>query len=251
MSVGRSVARARTRVRHPRHRAGAVTGTPSRRWRYRGRGKTRLLLRRRLLGRGLLGRGLLGGLLGRRGLLLGLGALERADRLEEVDDGRHGCSVWVRRVRQRATLACVGSVRGAVMMAVSWRRRVCNSGPFRAHATSCRGPYGSAAATRPSGTLAGPRARSASLHSGRCTDGRCAAVFVPFEAPFARGIQALVCHEAVHKLPHGQDVALGVKTGPQIGFLAVALVPRPRQRAVPVSASSQHPSRVLPWSKRA
>ena len=99
VSVGRSVARARTRVRHPRHRAGAVTGTPSRRWRYRGRGKTRLLLRRRLLGRGLLGRGLLGALLGRRRLLLGLGALERADRLEEVDDGRHGCSVWVRRVR--------------------------------------------------------------------------------------------------------------------------------------------------------
>ena len=58
---------------------------------------TRLLLRRRLLGGGLLGRGLLGALLGRRRLLLGLGALERADRLEEVDDGRHGCSVWVRR----------------------------------------------------------------------------------------------------------------------------------------------------------
>ena len=38
VSVGRSVARARTRVRHPRHRAGAVTGTPSHRWRYRGRG---------------------------------------------------------------------------------------------------------------------------------------------------------------------------------------------------------------------
>ena len=36
VSVGRSVARARARVRHPRHRADAVTGTPP--WRYRGRG---------------------------------------------------------------------------------------------------------------------------------------------------------------------------------------------------------------------
>ena len=105
VSVGRSVARARARVRHPRHRAGAVTGTPSRRWRGGDAVETRLLLRRRLLGGGLLGR-LLGALLGRRGLLLGRGTLERADPLEEVADGFHGCSVWVRRcgrVRQRAT----------------------------------------------------------------------------------------------------------------------------------------------------
>ena len=86
---------------------------------------TRLLLGRRLLGRGLLRRGLLGGLLGRRGLLLGLGALERADRLEEVDDGRHGCSVWVRRrgvacVRRRVT-ACLGQWAAvSVTVATRW-----------------------------------------------------------------------------------------------------------------------------------
>ncbi len=131
VSVGRSVARARTRVRHPRHRAGAVTGTPSRRWRYRGRGKTRLLLRRRLLGRGLLGRGLLGALLGRRGLLLGLGALERADRLEEVDDGRHrgGC-VWVRDLCEydgvtfRRTAVRASCCRRGAAVCVSKRTRV-------------------------------------------------------------------------------------------------------------------------------
>ena len=137
---------------------------------------TRLLLRRRLLGRGLLGRGLLGALLGRRRLLLGLGALERADRLEEVDDGRHGCSVWVRRVRQRATLACVGSVKGAVQTAVSCASGECViSGRFGrtrrwaaalAAAPQQRGP------AVPSRGLA--RARLASFTGANCSRPRSA-----------------------------------------------------------------------------
>ena len=59
MSVGRSVARARTRVRHPRHRAGAVTGTPSRRWRYRGRGTRAFFLAGAFLAAGFLAAGFL------------------------------------------------------------------------------------------------------------------------------------------------------------------------------------------------
>ena len=130
MSVGRSVARARTRVRHPRHRADAVTGTPSRRWRYRGRGKRAFFFAGAFLAAGFLAAGFLALFLAGAGSSSGAEPLNGLILLKKLPMASMVAQSGFAGLRQRATLACVGAVMGAVLMAVSRRRRVCEAGRF-------------------------------------------------------------------------------------------------------------------------